>query len=85
MGDSDQMWKKTGKPVEINEMDTGNIYDLKNVMISFGSNFNTNEKGESVIWKEIKKIKVEKEMPYLLLRIMSIIYQCSSPVALAHS
>ena len=60
------MSKKSGEPFEINEMDTEDIYDLKNLTHSFGSNFSTNEKGEKVIWNEIKEIKVEKEMPYLL-------------------
>ncbi|KAJ8876084.1 hypothetical protein PR048_023993 [Dryococelus australis] len=56
-----QSTKVTGSPFEINEMDTANIYNLKQMCISFGSNFSINENGENVLRNEIKEINVERE------------------------
>ncbi|KAJ8885313.1 hypothetical protein PR048_011510 [Dryococelus australis] len=45
-------------------MDTSDMYYLRKLCTSFGSNFSINENGEKVSWNEIKEIKIEEEEPY---------------------
>ncbi|KAJ8867033.1 hypothetical protein PR048_032895 [Dryococelus australis] len=45
-------------------MDRADMYNLRQLCTSFGSNFSINENGEKVSWNEIKEIEVEKEEPY---------------------
>lgn len=61
------MQKKTGKPYEVDEISTKDISDLKSLCKYFGNNFTLNEEKQKVNWKNVKIIKVQKDLPFTIL------------------
>lgn len=58
-----QTAKKTGKPFKINELTHKDFINFKQLSKDIGNNFNKNTMGQTVLWKDIKFIKVTKEFP----------------------
>lgn len=59
--------KKNGKSYEVDEISTKEILDLKSLCKYFGNNFTTNEEKQKVNWKDVKIIKVQKDLPFTIL------------------
>jgi len=58
-----QTAKKTGKPFKLNELTHTDFIDFKQLSKDIGNNFNKNTTGQTVLWRDIKIIKVTKEFP----------------------
>ncbi|KAJ8868285.1 hypothetical protein PR048_029801, partial [Dryococelus australis] len=58
-----QFAKKTESPYEINEMDTADMYYLKQLCTSFGLKFSINENGKRYREMKYKKLKLIRKNP----------------------
>lgn len=58
--------KKTGKPYNVSEICTQDIYDLKLLCTEIGKNFVKNTEKEKVVWNNLRIIRVEKTQPNLI-------------------
>lgn len=58
-----QSAKKTGKPFKVHELNYQHFINFKQLTSNMGNNFNKNNLGQKVVWKDIKVLKVSKEHP----------------------
>lgn len=60
-----QRARKTGKPFIIHSLLYDFFYDLKELQENWGYNFNVDERRETVVWNDIKVIRLPKKNPFL--------------------
>ncbi|XP_023211752.1 uncharacterized protein LOC111614620 [Centruroides sculpturatus] len=58
--------KKKGSVYNVTELDTADIFNLKDLSQQMGNNFSKNENNNLVNWPNIKIIKVMKQDPYTI-------------------
>lgn len=61
-----QIAKKTGKPFNVEQLSSEDIYDIKDISEHIGYNYTLNTNGEKVYWNNIRIVKVEKSHPGII-------------------
>lgn len=56
--------RKSGCKFMVNECTFNNFYNFKNLQESWGYNFNKTKDGKSIVWNDVKMIKVSKNNPF---------------------
>lgn len=58
--------KKNGKPFNVEQLSSEDIYDIKDISEHIGYNYTLNTNGEKVYWNNIRIVKVEKSHPGII-------------------
>ena len=56
--------KKNGNPYVVQELDTSDVYDFKQLSEDLGNNFRVNLAKEKVLWSKIKVLHFKKDAPH---------------------